>query len=94
MADKEVKFTVSVPEQDEAGYIGFLDDMMSIVELNESIEDGKMSPASWRAMLNFVEGCISGDGTAREIVRSMSMPQLSSVFEQIVSVASADPKAD
>ena len=94
MADKQVKFTVTVPEQDEAGYIGFLDDMMSIVELNESIEEGKMSPAAWRAMLNFVEGCVSGDGTAREIVRSMSMPQLSGVFEQIVEAASADPKDD
>ena len=93
MADK-VKFTVSVPEQDEPGYIGFLDDMMSIVELNESIEDGQMSPASWRAMINFVEGCVSGDNTAREIVRSMSMPQLSDVFAQIVEVASADPKDD
>ena len=90
----EVKFTVDVPEQDDAGYIGFLDDMMSIVELNESVEGGKMSPAAWRAMMNFVESCISGDNTSREIVRSMSMPQLSDVFEQIVDAASADPKDD
>ena len=93
MADV-IKFTVNVPEQDEAGYVGFLDDMMSIVELNESMEDGNMSPVSWRAMLNFVEGCVDGKDDTRTIVRSMSMPQLTDVFKQIVDAASADPKDD
>ena len=89
MAEVEQKIVVIVPSEDEAGYIGWLDDMMGVVELTDS---EKMTPTSWRAMLQFVESCIDDD-EPHDVVRNMSMPQLLSVFEQIVD-ATNDPKGE
>lgn len=85
---EQLIFTVNVPETNDAGFIGFLDDMMNVVEL---VGEGEMTPAAWRAMLAFLEQCIDSD-SPRDAVRSMSMPQMLSTFEQIVEAASVDPK--
>lgn len=81
-------FTLRVPEEDDRGYIGFLDDMVEISELFEKAKDDPkdFKLADWRKIRTFVEALIvePADATERRaLIRSMSLNDFMNVFEQI-----------
>ena len=85
-------FDVLIPLPDEAGYMGFLDDMMTVMQYQtEGESDGSFSPKAWQAMKSFLTNVIDTDDPAATF-RSLSMPMMQAVFSQVVAAVNNEKK--
>lgn len=83
------QFDVLLPDPDDQGYIGFLDDVMS---LQDAAKSGAVGSETWRHMKAFVMNVIDVPADSRAeveaIVRSMSLDEFNAVFAKITEAIS------